>query len=217
MGSKWGLDTQNYGKVLQLTNLFFDYNHSPVKPIYCITLHRNIFSCLFFIITFLCFMFLIFLISLNFYSFKMFLTLILLFACKLFSVCFHFIVFVLVRDLIVCSLGSSAGFVFWRSSVYPSRSTHHLFPPCLVSFKTDLKQLRQVPLTSGFWKESSGEWWEGAWGQGYLFSHFPPYSVVCVLDWRLESGLSSFDSNVSYLLPGLLLVLKYYHMLPTQL
>ena len=201
MGSKWGLDTQNYGKVLQLTNLFFDYNHSAVKRIYCITLHHNTFSCLFFIITFLCFMFLIFLISLSFYSFKMFLTLILLFACKLFSVCFHFIVFVLVRDLIVCSLGSSAGFVFWRSSVYPSRSTHHLFPPCLVSFKTDLKQLRQVPLPSGFWKESSGEWWEGEREVKGIYSltSLPiVLSVSLTDDWNLDCLLLILISLTSF-------------------
>lgn len=143
----------------------------------------------------------------------MFLTLILLFACKLFGICFHFIMFVLVRDLTVCSLGSSAGFVFWRSSVYPSRSTHHLFPPCSVSFKTDLyKQLWQVPLPSGFWKESSGEWWEGEREVKGIYLSLPSL-VSLTEDWNLDCLLSI----LIYLLPGLLLVLKYYHMLPTQL
>lgn len=202
MGSKEGLDTQNYGKVLQLTNLFFDYTHSAIKPIYCIILYHNMSSCLFFIIIFLCFMFLIFLISLNFYSFKMFLTLILLFACKLFSICFHFLVFVLVRDLIVCSLGSSAGFVFWRSSVYPSRSTHHLFPPCSVSFKTDpKKQLLQVSLPSAFWKESSGELWEGECEVKGIYSltSLPiVLSVSLTEDWNLDCLLLILISLTSF-------------------
>ena len=153
MELKEGLDTQNCGKVFQLTTLFFNYNHSVVKPIYCIILHHNMFNYLFFITAFLCFMFLIFLlISLNFIHLKsLSVTLILLFWCKFFSICFHCIVFVFVRYLIICSLGLSANFVFWRSSVHPSRSTHHLFPPCSVSLKADLyRQHQQVLWPSGF-------------------------------------------------------------------
>lgn len=104
------------------------------------------------------------------------------------------------RDLIVCSLGSSAGFVFWRSSVYSSRSIHHLFPPCSVSLRLTQQTILQVSLPSASGKnhqENCGR--ESVRSRVFILCLLPiVLSVSLTEDWNLDCLLLILISLTSF-------------------